>query len=224
MCDHEELLDSGEYVCIKCGVVLAQEYIHEENSNRYQCVEYRDPDLYSRICTILEHLNLSTSCYVEEISSLIYKYLSNFRCKHELKIGASIYYLLSSKGIPCQLNRVSGLVCSNAKEIKKIYKLIQIFPQDDISINNITSLAQLLLDYTNFDRTEKQGILQFVNILDCKFCSYSPITQIAGISYWYFKEIIHRKKSLKTICTSFLISQNSVHLYLNHNCAKHWTA
>ena len=36
MCDHEELLDSGEYVCIKCGVVLAQEYIHEENSNRYQ--------------------------------------------------------------------------------------------------------------------------------------------------------------------------------------------
>ena len=95
MCDHEELLDSGEYVCIKCGVVLAQEYIHEENSNRYQCVEYRDPDLYSRICTILEHLNLSTSCYVEEISSLIYKYLSNFKCKHELKIGASIYYLLS---------------------------------------------------------------------------------------------------------------------------------
>ena len=172
---------------------------------------------------VLEHLNLSSSCYVEEISSLIYKYLSNFKCKHELKIGASIYYLLSSKGIPCQLNRVSGLVCSNAKEIKKIFKLIQIFPQDDISINNITSLAQLLLDYTNFDRTEKQGILQFVNILDCKFCSYSPVTQIAGISYWYFKVQIKQRKSLKTICNSFLISQNSVHLYLNHKCTKNWT-
>ena len=84
MCDHEELLDSGEYVCIRCGVVLAQEYIHEENSNRYQCVEYRDPHLYSTICTILEHLNLSISCNVEEIRSLIYEYLSNFKYKHEL--------------------------------------------------------------------------------------------------------------------------------------------
>ena len=35
MCDHEELLDSGEYVCIKCGVVLAQEYIHEEKTISY---------------------------------------------------------------------------------------------------------------------------------------------------------------------------------------------
>ena len=32
MYDHEEILDSGEYVCIKCGVVLGQEYIYEVNS------------------------------------------------------------------------------------------------------------------------------------------------------------------------------------------------
>ena len=79
MCDHEELLDSGEYVCIKCGVVLAQEYIHEENCNRYQCIEYRDPDLYSRICTILEHLNLSTSCYSCLTYSLLNSLLNLFK-------------------------------------------------------------------------------------------------------------------------------------------------
>ena len=26
MCEHEELLDCGEYVCIKCGIVLGQEF------------------------------------------------------------------------------------------------------------------------------------------------------------------------------------------------------
>ena len=29
--------------------------------------------------------------------------------------------------------------------------------------------------------------------LVCEFCSYSPITQIAGISYWYFKALMKQK-------------------------------
>ena len=28
ICDHEEIVECGEYVCIKRGVVLGQEYIH----------------------------------------------------------------------------------------------------------------------------------------------------------------------------------------------------
>ena len=32
MRDHEEILDNGEYVCIKCEIVLGQEYIYEEIS------------------------------------------------------------------------------------------------------------------------------------------------------------------------------------------------
>ena len=28
MFEHEEFLENGEYVCIKCGVVLGQEYIY----------------------------------------------------------------------------------------------------------------------------------------------------------------------------------------------------
>ena len=31
MYDHEEILDSGEYVVIKCRIVLGQEYIYEEH-------------------------------------------------------------------------------------------------------------------------------------------------------------------------------------------------
>ena len=32
MRDYEEMLDSVEYVCIKCEIVLGQEYIYKENS------------------------------------------------------------------------------------------------------------------------------------------------------------------------------------------------
>ena len=30
MCNHEEVLDSGEYICIKSGIVLDQEYLNGE--------------------------------------------------------------------------------------------------------------------------------------------------------------------------------------------------
>ena len=78
----------------------------------------------------------------------------------------------------------------------------------------------MLLCYCNFNKQDKFKILQLINKFVCRFCSYSPVTQIAGISYWYFKVQINQKKSLKTICDNFLTSQNSVHLYLNHSCKK----
>ena len=222
MCDHEEILDNEGYVCIKCGLVLGQEYIYEENSFNDQIKKNKDIGMYSSICNILEHLQLNTPCYADEVSDLIDKYLSNLKCKSELKIGACIYYIISSSGLACQLNRISRLVCSNINDSKKLFKLIQIFPQENILSNDTSRLADLLLSYTNFEKVDKCKISQLINNLACKYCSYSPITQIAGISYWYFKVHMKQKKSLKTICNNFLISQNSVHLYLNHSCVNNW--
>ena len=222
MCDHEEILDSEGYVCIKCGIVLGQQYIYEENSNNIQINKNKDIGIYSTIYNILEHLQLNTPSYADEVNDLIDKYLSNLKCKSELKIGACVYYLISSSGLACQLNRISGLVCSNVNDSKKLFKLIQVFPQEHILSNNISKLAELLLSYANFEREDKCKISQLTNTLVCKYCSYSPITQIAGISYWYFKVYMKQKKSLKSICNNFLISQNSVHLYLNHSCVNNW--
>ena len=222
MCDHEEILDSEGYVCIKCGIVLGQQYIYEQNSNNIQINKNKDIGIYSTIYNILEHLQLNTPSYADEVNDLIDKYLSNLKCKSELKIGACVYYLISSSGLACQLNRISGLVCSNVNDSKKLFKLIQVFPQEHILSNNISKLAELLLSYANFEREDKCKISQLTNTLVCKYCSYSPITQIAGISYWYFKVHMKQKKSLKSICNNFLISQNSVHLYLNHSCVNNW--
>ena len=222
MCDHEEILDSEGYVCIKCGIVLGQQYIYEENSYNTQINRNKDIGIYSTINNILEHLQLYTPSYADEVNDLIDKYLSNLKCKSELKIGACVYYLISSSGLACQLNRISGLVCSNVNDSKKLFKLIQIFPQEHILSNNILKLAELLLSYSNFERADRCKISQLTNTLVCKYCSYSPITQIAGISYWYFKVYMKQKKSLKSICNDFLISQNSVHLYLNHSCVNNW--
>ena len=192
MCDHEEILDSEGYVCIKCGIVLGQQYIYEENSYNTQINRNKDIGIYSTINNILEHLQLNTPSYADEVNDLIDKYLSNLKCKSELKIGACVYYLISSSGLACQLNRISGLVCSNVNDSKKLFKLIQIFPQEHILSNNISKLAELLLSYSNFERADRCKISQLTNTLVCKYCSYSPITQIAGISYWYFK--VHMKQ------------------------------
>ena len=222
MCNHEEVLDSGEYICIKCGIVLDQEYVYEEGFSNHQITDNDRHSLDSNISTILDHLNLNNLDFDREIHDLIDEYLSNLKCKVELKIGACIYYLLSSKSIPCQLNRISGLVCSNTNDNKKLFKLIQIFPQQNISFNDPSKLAEFLLSHTDFDKVDKNRILQLINLYFCKFCSYSPITQIAGISYLYFKVKTIQKRSLKIICDNFLTSQNSVYLYLNHSCTKNW--
>ena len=155
MCDHEEILDSEGYVCIKCGIVLGQQYIYEENSYNTQINRNKDIGIYSTINNILEHLQLNTPSYADEVNDLIDKYLSNLKCKSELKIGACVYYLISSSGLACQLNRISGLVCSNVNDSKKLFKLIQVFPQEHILSNNISKLAELLLSYTNFEREDK---------------------------------------------------------------------
>ena len=108
----------------------------------------------------------------------------------------------------------------NINDTKKLFKLIQTFPQQNISSNDTSILADFLLNHSNFSKEDKDRISQLIDIYSCKFCSYSPVTQIAGISYIYFKEQVKQKKSLKSICNSFLISQNSVHLYLNHSLTK----
>ena len=126
----------------------------------------------------MDHLNLNHLYLNVKINDLIDKYLSNFRCKIELKVGACIYYILFAKGIPCQLNRISGIVCSNINDTKKLFQLIQTFPQQNISSNDTSILAEFLLSHSNFSKEDKDRILQLIDIYSCKFSSYSLVTQI----------------------------------------------
>ena len=224
MCDHEEIIECGEYVCIKCGVVLGQEYIHTNKVYEPPFKSTIKLDLHSNICNILDKLNLNISCYANDVYDLIDKYLSDFKCKNELKVGAAIFHILSLNGVAYQLNRISVLLCSNICETKKLFKLIQVFPQENTLSNDISKLAKPVLNFTNFEKVDKNNIFQLITVLACKYCSYSPITQIAGISYWYFKNHMGKKRSLKSICNCLFISQNSVHLYLNHDCINTWNS
>ena len=150
MCEHVEVIDGGEYVCIKCGLVLGQKYICEDKSFEWPSNNTRKLDLYSNICNILENLNLNVLCHANNVYDLVNKYLSDFKCKNELKIGAAIFYTLSLCGIAYQLNRISGLVCTNISDTKKFFKLIQVFPQQNILSNDTSELAELLMNFTNF--------------------------------------------------------------------------
>ena len=127
VCDHVEFLDGGEYVGIKCGLVLGQEYICEEKSFSCSSDNRRKLDLHSNICNILENLNLNVLCHASNVYDLINKYLSDLKCKNELKIGAAIFHNLSMCGIAYQLNRISGPVFTNISDTKKLLKLITMF-------------------------------------------------------------------------------------------------
>ena len=81
----------------------------------------KDLGTYSSICNILDHLRLNALCYADEVDNLIDKYLINFKCKNELKIGACIYYLISSSGLTCQLHRFSGFVCLDINDSKHYF-------------------------------------------------------------------------------------------------------
>ena len=87
-----------------------------------------------------------------------------------------------------------GVVCTNITDTKKLFKLIQVFPQQNILSNDISKLAEPLMNFTSFENSDKNNILRLISNFSCKYCSYSPITQIAGISYWYFKTHMKTKK------------------------------
>ena len=90
MCDHEEVLDSEGYVCIKCGVVLDQEYVYGDNCFYNETDDYIDHNSNSIICTILDHLNLNHLYLNVKINDLIDKYLNNFRLNFNQTINLTI--------------------------------------------------------------------------------------------------------------------------------------
>ena len=47
--------------------------------------------------------------HANEIHDLINKYVRDFMCKNELKIGAATYHILSISDIACRFTRVAGL-------------------------------------------------------------------------------------------------------------------
>lgn len=111
----------------------------------------------------------------------------------------------------------------NSNDAKTLFKLIQVFPQANIISNDTLRLADFILCQWNFNKEDRKNIFKLIENRAWINCSYSPVTQIAGISYWYFKKYPKKKRSLQTICDSCFVSQNSVHLYSNHYCTKKWT-
>ena len=185
MCDHWEVLDRGEYICKKCGLVLGQEYVSINEYDKTTNIVNINYDLYFSVCNVLEKLHLSDVSYSEEVYEVVNKYLSDYKYNIELKIGASIFYVLSLREIPYQINKIARLVCLNTNDYKKLFKLIQVFPQKTTIQNNEFELLELVLSF--LEKSDVVNISRKIRDLKCDFCSYSPITQIAGITYLYFK-------------------------------------
>ena len=220
MCNHVEILDNGEYICSECGLVLGQEYVSVSTPASSLIIPSQKYDVYLNVCNILEKLYLNNAFYAVQVCESMNKYLSRCKHKEELKIGAGIFYTLSKNDIPYQISKIARIVCLDKCDYKIFYKLIQHFPQKNTLHNDESQLVNLLL--SNLPKKDIENITKKIQKLKCEYCSYSPITQIAGISYLYFKYCKNDKKPLKSIYDSFLISPNSVYLHINHSCVKNW--
>ena len=67
MCDHEELLDSGEFVCIKCGIVLGQEYIHQENTFQHKDIKSKDESHSKRLKDVSPKINDYSQSHIHAV-------------------------------------------------------------------------------------------------------------------------------------------------------------
>ena len=119
MCEHNEILTDGEYVCQYCGLVLEKDY-GKNNINFFSDTRsnYNKDELYSNISNFLEILNLSSEIYTDEVRINLIKYLRNFKYNLELKIGATIFHVLSYHEIPYPINKIEKLVCINSIDKK----------------------------------------------------------------------------------------------------------
>ena len=119
--EKEEILNCGEYVYTKCGIVLGPVYAYDLQTTDFLNKKENNKELNVNICNILDKLNLTTFCYSNKICEIVNKYLSNFKSSSELKIGASVYYVLSLNNVPCQLNKIAGLLCLNTNDTKILF-------------------------------------------------------------------------------------------------------
>ena len=150
MCDHIEILDKGEYICVNCGVVLGQEYVCFNDYAKPVNIVNKNHELYLNICNILEKLHFSSLSYSEQVYKTINKYLSNYKHSSELKIGASIFYVLSLNNIPYQISKIATLVCLDSNDYKILFKLIQVFRQKNSIQNDESELINLVL--SNYEK------------------------------------------------------------------------
>ena len=223
MCEHSELLVDGEYVCENCGLVLEKEFIY--NQIFTPALEGKSNlDLDTKIENIIDILHLNAAVSKDEVQIHLKKYLSGYNYDIEIKICGAIYHILSTVGTSFPLSYIENLVCSNSRQKKILYKIIQIFDQNFLTHNDEFKLLYPFLSKLNFEKEDVQLVINRLETYDCKFCSYSSVTRIAGHTYVVVKNT-KKNLSLEEICKSLSISKNSVYLFLNerhHNCVKNW--
>jgi len=225
--NHLEILVDHEYVCLNCGLVFGQEFEHVTFPKRSE-IDHKSKSIHHDIANFLETLHLNI-CFTEEIENKLLKYLNKFYCSIEIKIGAAVYYVLSVNNISFPISKIEKLVCFSIRDKKVLYKLINVFKQNTVIENDgfgeSFSLATIILSDLGVSSDDRSTIIQRIISVKCDLCSHSPITQIAGQTYLFFKNRNINKLTLDFICSNLSISKNSVYLYLNpkkHSCVNNW--
>ena len=237
MCDHIEIIDdygTGDSVCKLCGLVLDKLYLQNVNSKNIKEDMARSGNasigshdgVRSKIEVIdfMNMVNIHPS-FEDEItinSEKLVKRFSHF--PHSLIIASAAFVALGKSDYPLSITRLENYVCINKRDKKNLYRMVVSLNQPNIQCNLSENIAQGILQGLNLSFYDIKTIKKNIITLKCEFCTFSPLTVIAGHAYLYLKKV-ENSMSLANICLHLSVSKTSVYSYINskrHKCVSSW--
>lgn len=232
MCQHINTVTDvheGSIICIECGMVVDTLLLVNNIELRYFNKNILDLNINNPtrddIIKLLDVLQIHNS-YISDIECLYNQCKVNFRNIPNLFIIAGCLFIATVKhGLILPLPQLETRLQCNKQEQKYISKVVDFLTGHTMSMNDPCNMLEYTIKSLNLPyktiATIKENIVQ----LKCDFCSFNPITIIAGHVYLHLKERDDKRLSVTDISSSLVASKNSVYKFINpskHPCLHKW--
>ena len=236
MCLHSETIDdysTGDVVCVICGLVLDKVFLSskkktadllnffEENAVNEK---RKDNNLRENVMDFLSRANVHPS-FLEHIMKNVEFLVSRFSHFPRIMIIASACFVcLAKTEYPVALTKFESMACKNRRDKKNLYRMVVSLKEPSIYPNLSSHVADNMLQGLELSFCDIQSIKSNIEILKCKFCTYSPLTVVAAHTLLYSKGR-RQLTTLSKICLHIGVSKTSVYSYINskrHTCVQKW--
>ena len=237
MCSHSEYIEdhsSGDIVCLTCGLILDRIFLSSQTKDFDYGSTYKDErlsknlkemDLQENIINFLHLTNIHFSFY-DEVQKYSRTLLSEFtHFPISLIIASACFVTLSKTEHPITLSKLESLVCENKKDKKNLFKMVVCLQEPSIFPNLSSHVANSMLQGIDLNFQDIESIKKNMIQLKCEYCTYSPLTVVAGHTLLYLKNK-NRSDSLSKICFHVGVSKTSVYSFINrhrHKCVRNWS-
>ena len=237
MCSHGDYIEdytSGDVVCLICGLVLDKIFLRvdkkdldfsDQRQDKTISKKLKEKDLSDNLINFLHSTNIHLS-YYDEILRNATTLLSNFTYfRLPLIIASACFVTLSKTEYPITLSKLENFVCENKRDKKNFFKMVVSLQEPSIFPNLSSHVANHMLQGLDLNFHDIESIKKNLTQLKCEYCTYSPLTEVAGHTILYLKSK-NNINSLSKICFHVGVSKTSVYSFINsqrHKCVQTWS-